>query len=158
LAKQILALEDQLEQNRADLALLVQQSNQPLLDMPGVGPISAAAILTAWSHPSRVRSEAALAALAGTCPIPASSGGTTRYRLNRGGDRQLNKAIHTIAVVRMRWHQETREHVVRRTREGRNKKEIIRSLKRYITQQIFRTLSTAEGVFSGRQATSIHAY
>lgn len=136
LAKQILALEDQLEQNRADMTLLVLETNQALLDMPGVGPISAAAILTAWSHPGRVRSEAALAALAGTCPIPASSGGTTRYRLNRGGDRQLNKAIHTIAVVRMRWHQETREYVVRRTREGRNKKEIIRSLKRYITRQI----------------------
>lgn len=157
LAKQILALEDQLEQNRADMALLVQQTNQALLDMPGVGPISAAAILTAWSHPGRVRSEAALAALAGTCPIPASSGGTTRYRLNRGGDRQLNKAIHTIAVVRMRWHQETREYVVRRTREGRNKKEIIRSLKRYITRQIFRTLTTANEVFSD-DATSQHAY
>ncbi|TQJ39374.1 transposase [Arthrobacter sp. SLBN-112] len=149
LAKQILALEDQLEQNRADMALLVEQTNQALLDMPGVGPISAAAIPTAWSHPGRVRSEAALAALAGTCPIPASSGGKTRYRLNRGGDRQLNKAIHTIAIVRMRSHQDTREYVIRRTREGRNKKEIIRSLKRYITRQIFRTLSGAHEIPGG---------
>ncbi|MFF2298490.1 transposase [Arthrobacter sp. NPDC058127] len=72
--------------------------------------------------------------------MPASSGSTTRYRLNRGGDRQLNKAIHTIAIVRMRCHQDTRDYVVRRTGEGRNKKEIIRSLKRYITRQIYRAL------------------
>lgn len=144
LAKQILALENQLDQNQTDLKILVQETRPALLDLPGVGPVSAAAILTAWSHPGRVRSEAALAALAGTCPIPASSGGTIRYRLNRGGDRQLNKAIHTIAIVRMRCHQSTREYVTKRVIEGRNKKEIIRSLKRYITRQIYRTLNNAE--------------
>lgn len=154
LAKQILALENQLEQNKADLAMLVQQTRPALLDLPGVGPVSAATILTAWSHPGRVRSEAALAALAGTCPIPASSGGTTRYRLNRGGDRQLNKAIHTIAIVRMRCDQSTRDYVAKRTVEGRNKKEIIRSLKRYITRQIYRTINNADTVPS---ATGLNA-
>lgn len=143
LAKQILNLEDQLQLNKTEMNSLVQQSQPQLLDLPGVGPVGAATILTAWSHPGRVRSEAALASLAGTCPVPASSGSTIRYRLNRGGDRQLNKAIHTIAIVRMRSHPDTREYVQRRTAEGRNKKEIIRSLKRYITRQIYRALKTS---------------
>ncbi|MGD9427519.1 transposase [Arthrobacter russicus] len=103
---------------------LVLQTQPQLLDLPGVGPVGAATILTAWSHPGRVRSETALASLAGTCPVSASSGSTIRYRLNRSGDRQLNKAIHTIAIVRMRSHPDTREYVQRRTAEGRNKKEI----------------------------------
>lgn len=76
-------------------------------------------------------------------PVPASSGGTTRFRLNRGGDRQLNKAIYTIALIRMNRDQATREYVARRTRQGRSKKEIIRSLKRYITRQIYVTSITA---------------
>lgn len=103
----------------------------------------AAIILTAWSHAGRVRSEAAFAALAGTCPVPASSGATTRFRLNRGGDRQLNKAIYTIALIRMNRDPQTREYVTRRTSQGRTKKEIIRSLKRYITRQIYRQLNAA---------------
>ncbi|WP_043471870.1 IS110 family transposase [Arthrobacter sp. Rue61a] len=143
LARQVLALDLQLEQNQADLRMLVSQFRPVLLGLTGVGPISAAVILTAWSHPGRVRSESALAALAGTSPIPASSGGTTRYRLNRGGDRQLNKAIHTIAIVRMRCDQDTKDYVAKRISQGRTKKEIIRCLKRYITRQIYRVLKEA---------------
>lgn len=67
--------------------------------MPGVGPVTAAIVIVSWSHPGRVRSEAAFAALAGTCPIPASSGNTSRHRLDRGGDRRLNWALHTIVIV-----------------------------------------------------------
>jgi transposase len=66
-----------------------------LLEVPGVGPLSAAQVLVSWSHAGRFRSEAAFAALAGTNPIPASSGQVTRHRLHRGGDRQLNRALHT---------------------------------------------------------------
>lgn len=99
--------------------------------------------MTAWSHTGRVRSEAAFAALAGTCPVPASSGGTTRFRLNRGGDRQLNKAIYTIALIRMNRDPATRDYVAKRKSQGRTKKEIIRSLKRYITRQIYRALNQA---------------
>ena len=73
-----------------------------LLARPGVGPITAAAVLIAWSHPQRLRSEAAFARLAGTAPIPASSGKTIRHRLDRGGDRQLNRALHTIILTRKR--------------------------------------------------------
>lgn len=109
--------------------------------MPGVGPVVAATVLVAWSHPGRVRSEAALTSLAGTCPIPASSGHTVRHRLNRGGDRTLNRVIHTVALVRMRCDADTRAYVNKRTAQGRTKKEIMRCLKRYITRQLFRALA-----------------
>ncbi|ABP54127.1 transposase IS116/IS110/IS902 family protein [Salinispora tropica CNB-440] len=95
----------------------------------------------AWSHPGRVRSEAAFAALAGASPLPASSGNTTHYRLNRGGDRRLNRALYTVALVRMGHDPRTRDYVTRRTREGRTKREIMHSLKRYISRQLFRTLN-----------------
>ncbi|MEV7574329.1 IS110 family transposase [Pseudarthrobacter sp. NPDC089323] len=119
----------------------MQQVQPSLLKIYGIGPVLAAIILTAWSHTGRVRSEAAFAALAGTCPVPASSGSNTRFRLNRGGDRQLNKAIYTIALIRINRDPDTRDYVARRTSQGRTKKEIIRSLKRYITRQIYRTLN-----------------
>ena len=112
----------------------------------GVGAVIAATVLIAWSHAGRVRSEAAFASLAGTCPIPASSGNTLRHRLNRGGDRRLNRALTTIAIVRMRMDPQTRAYVERRRTEGRTTKEIMRSLKRYITRQLFRTLTTAHPI------------
>lgn len=142
LAKQILPLQEQMAQNHSELEAIVQQVQPSLLKIYGLGPVLAAIILTAWSHAGRVRSEAAFAALAGTCPVPASSGGTTRFRLNRGGDRQLNKAIYTIALIRMNRDPATRDYVARRTGQGRSKKEIIRGLKRYITRQIYRQLSS----------------
>jgi transposase len=88
-----------------------------------------------------VRSEAAFAALAGTCPVPASSGGTTRFRLNSGGDRQLNKAFYTIALIRMNRDPVTRNYVAEKQARGEPRR-IIRSLKRYITRQIYRTLNS----------------
>lgn len=95
--------------NHAELETLVQHVQPALLNMYGIGPVLSAIILTAWSHPGRVRSEAAFAALAGTCPVPASSGSNTRFRLNRGGDRQLNKAIYTVALTRMNSNPATRD-------------------------------------------------
>ena len=114
-----------------------------LLDLPGVGAVVAATVLLAWSHPGRIRSEAAFAALAGASPLPASSGNTTRHRLNRGGDRRLNRALYTVALVRMGHDPRTRAYVTRRTAEGRTKREVMRNLKRYISRQIFRTLAAA---------------
>jgi transposase len=111
-----------------------------LLELPGVGPITGAQVLISWSHAGRWRSEAAFAALAGTSPIPASSGQTTRYRLNRRGDRQLNHALHTIAIVRMRDDPLTRAYVQRRTAEGKNPREIRRCLKRIIARQLYKLL------------------
>ncbi len=141
LATQIRSLDAQLRQNQASIQRLADALAPQLQDMVGVGPVVAAAILIAWSHPGRIRSEAALASLAGTCPIPASSGNTVRHRLNRGGDRRLNRAIHTIVLTRMNFDPRTKEYVARREAEGRTKKEIRRSLKRYVTRQIFRTLA-----------------
>ena len=96
-----------------------------------------------FSHPGRCRSDAAFAQLAGTSPIEASSGQTTRHRLNRGGDRALNHAIHTIALTRMRCDPTTRAYVTRRRAEGKSKREICRCVKRYIARQLYRTLTAA---------------
>lgn len=149
LAKRIVALDGELAENRKALDALVTQAAPELCALPGVGSVVAATVLTAWSHPGRVRSEAAFATLAGTCPIPASSGNTVRYRLNRGGDRRLNRALTTVVIVRMRAHPETRAYVARRRAEGRTTKEIMRSLKRYITRQIYRTLAAAHPIPTG---------
>jgi transposase len=112
-----------------------------LLAQPGVGPITAAQVLISWSHPGRLRSEAAFAMLAGTAPIEASSGRVVRHRLNRGGDRQLNRALHTIVMIRERYHQPTRRYVTRRTAEGKSEREIRRCLKRTVGRQLFRLLA-----------------
>jgi transposase len=89
------------EELRAELERLVAAVAPWLLELPGVGPISAAQVLVSWSHAGRLRSEAAFAALAGANPIPASSGQVTRHRLNRSGDRQLNRVLHTIVLARL---------------------------------------------------------
>lgn len=141
LAGHITVLNAELHDNRTQLDALVADHAPQLQEMMGIGAVVAATVLVAWSHPGRVRSEAAFASLAGTCPIPASSGNTVRHRLNRGGDRQLNRVITTIALVRMRCDPETRAYVAKRTAEGRTKKETMRSLKRYITRQLFRALT-----------------
>jgi transposase len=107
----------------------------------GVGPVSAAQAIVSFSHPGRCRSEAAYAALGGTSPLPASSGQTVRHRLNPGGDRALNRAIHAIALVRMRSCPRTRAYVARRTAEGKTTREIRRCLKRYIARELYRHLT-----------------
>jgi len=109
----------------------------------GVGPVGAAQAIVSFSHPGRCRSEAAFASLGGTGPIPASSGQTIRHRLNRGGDRALNRAIHTIALTRMRSCPRTRAYVARRTAEGKTTREIRRCLKRYIGRELYRQLTRA---------------
>jgi transposase len=140
LAEQIHTLDRTLKDNLADIRALVHTMRPALLEQPGIGPVTAAIALTAWSHHGRVRSEAAFAALAGVSPIPASSGRTTRHRLNRGGDRTLNAALHTIAKSRQRCHQPTKDYITRRTTEGRTLPEITRNLKRYIARQIWRII------------------
>jgi transposase len=108
---------------------------------PGLGALSLAQVLLSWSHAGRIRSEAAFAMLSGTAPIPVSSGRTDRYRLNRLGDRQLNRALHMVAVTRMRSHPPTLAYVERRRAEGRTDKEIRRCVKRYLARHLFRTLN-----------------
>ncbi|MDP9222807.1 MAG: IS110 family transposase [Actinomycetota bacterium] len=108
-----------------------------------VGPVVTAQVLLAWSHPGRVRNDAAFAALTGTCPLPASSGQKTRYRLNRGGFRTLNSAIHTIAITGWRCCPKTHDYIVKRRADGKTDREIRRCLKGYITRELHKALANA---------------
>jgi transposase len=114
-----------------------------LLAEPGVGPVVAAQMLISWSHSGRVRSEAAFASLAGVAPLEASSGQRTRHRLSRGGDRALNRALHTVAITRMRCHPETRAYETRRTAQGKTHRDIRRCLKRTIARHLYRVMEAA---------------
>jgi transposase len=130
-----------LKANRAALAAIVHDLVPGLTERPGIGPVSAAQAIVSFSHPGRCRNDAAFAKLAGTSPLEVSSGQTQRHRLNRGGDRALNKALHTIARTRMRSDPATRAYVARRRAEGKSKREIRRCLKRYIARQLYRALT-----------------
>jgi len=142
LAKRIINLDEEVAENTTTTTQLIQQSHaKVLLDKVGVGPVTAAVVITAWSHEGRLRDEAAFASLAGVNPIPASSGNTVRHRLNRGGDRRLNRALHMAVITRMTHDPETRAYVERRRAEGRTNREIRRILKRYLARQLFRTLN-----------------
>ena len=126
----------------AELDRLTAQAAPRLRRLCGVGPeIAGALLVTAGDNPERLRSEAAFSMLCGASPIPASSGKTVRHRLNRGGNRQANTALYRIVVVRLRWHQPTRDYMVRRTKEGLSKREIIRCLKRYVAREVFAAMT-----------------
>ena len=131
----------QLKANRRQLLAIVDDLAPGLTNRYGVGPVSAAQAVVSFSHPGRCRNEAAFAALAGTNPIQASSGRIVRHRLNRGGDRALNCAIHTIALTRIRSCSRTRGYVDRRTAQGKTPREIRRCLKRYIARELYRQLT-----------------
>jgi transposase len=139
-ARRALFLEAEAAEHETELEQLVTAACPQLLDLPGVGAITAAQFLISWSHSKRIRSEAAFAALAGAAPIPASSGKTVRHRLNRSGDRQLNRALHTVALSRLQHDTTTKAYAARRTTEGKTPREIKRCLKRAIAREIYRLL------------------
>ncbi len=145
LAARILALDVEVDANERALLGLVEDTNPSLLDLPGVGPINAAIVLAAWSHPGRVRDEAAFAKLGGVCPLEVSSGRSHEHRLNRTGDRQLNRALHSIADTRIRHDPRTRDYLTRRTAQGLSKRRIRRCLKRYIARELYRHLAATMG-------------
>ena len=119
-ARRIQDLTAEAAAHEKEIRTLVGSWRPELLDQMGIGPIVAAIVLCAWSHPGRIHSEAAFAKLAGTSPIEATSGQTdTRHRLNRYGDRRLNCALHTIVITRQRHHQPTKTYTARRTTEGK---------------------------------------
>jgi transposase len=140
-ARRALALEAEAAEYETELEQLVVTICPVLLDQPGIGTITAAQFIISWSHAGRIRSEAAFASLAGAAPIPASSGSTVRYRLNRSGDRQLNRALHTVALSRLRIHAPTKAYADRRTREGKTPREIKRCLKRAIAREVYRLMN-----------------
>jgi transposase len=153
LALAVRAGRDALAANRAQLQTIVDQMAPGLTDRRGIGAVTAAQAIVAFSHVGRCRNDAAFAALSGTSPLPASSGQTVRHRLNRGGDRALNSAIHTIAITRMRCCPMTKEYVARRRAEGKSSREIQRCLKRYITRELYRALNVAVS-FTEQTSTS----
>jgi transposase len=123
-----------------ELTLLLKAHAPQLLEQTSIGTVTAAVIIGRTAGAKRFRSEACFARHTGTAPIPASSGNTVRHRLDRGGDRQLNRAIHIIALGRMAWNPETRAYIDRRVSEGKTKREAIRALKRHIARQIWQLL------------------
>ena len=141
LGRRVLALDEEKAHIHALLSELVTQTAPDLLRLPGVGIDTAAALLvTAGDNPGRLRSEAAWAHLCGTAPIPASSGKVTRWRLNRGGDRQANCALWGVVITRLRHDPRTQAYMTRRLAEGRSKPEVIRILKRYVAREVYHHL------------------
>jgi transposase len=140
LARRIQLLNAEIADHTRAITTLVRAWRPDLLTPCGVGPIVAAVMLCAWSHPGRCGSDAAFAMLGGAAPIPASSGQTVRVRLNRSGDRQLNQALHLIVLTRLRYDPATRTYAQRRRAEGKTNREIKRCLVRYVARQIYRLL------------------
>ncbi|QGG96411.1 IS110 family transposase [Actinomarinicola tropica] len=150
LARKITFLDQQINDLEARMNTLTGQAAPALAGTFGVGPHVAAQLLAALGdNPERISSEAAFAKLCAACPIPASSGKTTRHRLNPGGDRRANNALYTIVLVRMRHHAPTRAYVARRTAEGKTRLEIMRCLKRYVAREIFNVVTRPPAVPTG---------
>jgi transposase len=125
----------------AQLDRLVRQVAPELVTLAGIGTDNAATLLiVAGDNPQRLRSEASFASLCGVSPVEGSSGKVVRHRLNRGGNREANRALYMICLARMRRDPRTREYVARRTQEGKSKREIIRCLKRYVARETYRVL------------------
>jgi transposase len=126
LARRARAATDEAGELEGEILGHVRALAPSLLDEPGIGPIVAAQLLVAWSHRGRLRSEACFARLAGVAPIPASTGQTTRHRLSRGGDRQLNRALHTVILHRRQHDPATRDYIAKRIAEGKSRREATR--------------------------------
>jgi transposase len=143
IATRIDHLDEELAALDDDLHSLITPLAPTLVGLMGVGlDVAGQLLATTGDNPERLHSEAAFAHLCGTAPIPASSGKTTRHRLNRGGDRAANAALYRIVICRLRWDPTTRAYAERRTTQGRTKAEIIRCLKRYIAREVFTAITT----------------
>ena len=144
LARRCQMLAEELAATDKDLKTLISQKAADLLAVHGVGTdIAGQLLITAGDNPERLKSEASFAALCGVSPLLASSGKTNRHRLNRGGDRAANSALHRVVIVRMKSHPQTCAYVERRTREGLSKREIIRCLKRYVARELLPLIKAA---------------
>jgi transposase len=142
LARRIRELTSEAADHRQAILVLVRAWRPDLLTRTGVGPIVAGTVLCAWSHAGRCRSDAAFAMLGGAAPIPASSGQTVRVRLNRSGDRQLNQALYTVVLTRLRIDPATRAYAQRRRAQGKTNREIKRCLIGYVARQLYRLLES----------------
>ncbi len=137
----MLNLDQQLKDVTTRLRRVTEAVAPELVSLKAVGPDSASTLLVAaGDNPDRLHTESAFAALCGSNPIPASSGKTSRHRLNRGGNRQANAALWRIVFVRLGCDQRTREYIAKRTAEGKSKAEIMRCLKRYVAREVYAAL------------------
>ncbi len=137
LARRYLELNDEIGELDLIIKAIVEELAPDLVTRNSIGHNGAAQLLlTAGDNPERLKSEASFAALCGVTPVPASSGKTIRHRLNRGGDRAANSALHLIAIGRLRTDEKTRAYVARRIAEGQSKLEVIRIMKRYIAREV----------------------
>ena len=137
-AKRFIAAKNEADELEAEIEGLLKEAYPALIGSRGIGTISAARlVVAAGSNPERMKSEAAFSMLCGTSPVPASSGRTDRFRLNRGGDRQANRAIHEIARTRMTNDKRTQDYIAKRISEGKTKKEAIRCLCRFIAREVY---------------------
>lgn len=145
LARRILELGDEIAELDELIAPLVAALAPQLLERVGIGiEVAGQLLVTAGGNPGRMRNEAAFAMLCGVAPLPASSGSTRRHRLNRGGDRQANSALHLAVIVRMRVDQRTKDYVAKRTALGHSKLETIRCLKRYLAREVYYLLKPGQ--------------
>jgi transposase len=144
LARRYLELTDEIADLDELINPIVQALVPRLLERVGIGiEVAGQLLVTAGDNPDRMKSEAAFAMLCGVSPLPASSGMTQRHRLNRGGDRQANRALHLAAISRIRLDPRTQAYVAKRTAEGHSKMEIIRCLKRYLAREVYFILNPA---------------
>lgn len=147
LAKRVVEVDADIKDYATRIEALVKDSPAAvLLAEPGIGPITAAVFYLAWSHPGRVRSEAAFAKLAGVSPIPASSGNVVRFRLNRSGDRRLNSALYMVAITRLSHQKRSQAYMAKRLGEGKTKKETIRCMKRHLARSVYRILEATNSI------------
>jgi transposase len=148
-ARRYEALSAEISELEAHLDRLVAQAAPELVSLPGIGTENAATLLiAAGDNPRRLKSEASFASLCGVAPIEASSGKVVRHRLNRGGNREANRALYMTCLSRMRRDGRTKEYVARRTTEGKSKREIIRCLKRYVAREVYRVLISCDALSS----------
>ena len=142
IALRVQHLSSEIDELDRQLETIVSELVPELLQECGVGPVCAAQLVVSSGDPDRMRSEGSFAALAGTSPVQASSGQTQRHRLNRGGDRQLNRALHIIALHRSRWHPQTSAYHQRLLSEGKTPREARRCIKRQLARYFYRKLKT----------------
>jgi transposase len=144
-----------INQLEREITALVTQIAPQLLTEPGFGPLIAAKLVGEIAGAQRFATPAKLARAAGVAPIPASSGNTQRHRLDQGGNRQINAALHRVIVTRARCHPETRDYIDRRRREGKSTREAIRCLKRYLARHVWHLLQPAGPIPDQATNTSI---
>jgi transposase len=156
LAARYETLEAEIKTLDAQLDSLVAEAAPQLVDMVGMGPDSAGALLVAaGDNPDRLRSEAAFSMLCGSSPVEASSGKVVRHRLNRGGDRQANAALYRVVIARLRWDKTTQQYMARRTTEGKSKREIVRCLKRYAAREVYAALTATPVIDTARTVDAV---